>query len=574
MRMSSFIQQEKDEELLLLADHYAGDIYKQRRLEEESYSILDKTLNDPRLNLETVFTSWTGTAITVTTASISILSSCLIIFVILRSPTGLASIYHRLMLSLSCASILQSCAMAFTTLPMPTDMIYDQFDGLVLGNVSSCSFQAFCFNTGFHATTFYTIFLIYYYLFALHFCMSDATFSKYIEPVMHVFAVLFSLIVSILSWTFDLMHPSPLYPFCVTTSYPYWCKTKNDCLNGELSEGRVAILYSVSTLTLAIMSVNSLIALAVIVCSIYSREQKFKSWIQNNNIHKDENQRASIETAKNHFARTKNVIRQSFYYICAFMAVYIFPIINLFSDTSAKELPKILDNKVFQMAYVIIRPSQGTLYLLIFLYHKIWKLQKTYPSLSFFEGFKEVVFRRGEAQDKIVSRIELVVRDNARGNLHLAKDQEQDDDSSKVHSIDAVNNADYADHHFKIDTPQRASQVPKNNSVVEEKSYVKSIYGAEAGGSSASNIFSVLFGQNSSFGGSGYGGAAELSSSNSKQIYSGNGALKSDVSIDSNMFSTSTQSYRNKKKKCISSSSSSVYVSKEGFDSFDEDRAP
>jgi hypothetical protein len=460
--------------------------------------------------------------------------------------------------------------MAFTTLPMPTDMIYDQFDGLVVGNVSSCSFQAFCFNTGFHAITFYTIFLIYYYLCALHFCMSDATFSKYIEPVMHVFAVVFSLVVSILSWNFDLMHPSPLYPFCVTSAYPYWCKTEDDCLNGELSEGRVAILYSVSTLTIAIMSVNSLIALVIIVCSIYSREQKFKTWIQTNHNKKDKKQTAVIETAQNNFVQTKNVIRQSFYYISAFMAIYIFPIINLFSDASAEKLPKMLDSKVYQMAYVIIRPSQGTLYLLIFLYHKIWKLQETYPSLSLLEGFKEVVFRMGEAQERIVSRIDIVMRDNAKDNLRLADDQEQEEENVKAESIHVLKN-DEDDDYFKMDSPQRIPQTAKNHFEEEERSFEKSDYGAEAGGSSASNIFSILFGNNSSLDGRSGFHTGNVSTTTSKEIKSGGRPSKADVSVDSNMFSISTQSNRrNEEKSSISFASSSIYVSKE-CDSFDED---
>lgn len=346
---------------------------------------------------------------------------------------------------------------------------------------------------------------------------------------------------------------------------PIGARRKKIVLNGELSQGRVATLWSVSTLTLAFLSVSSLIALAVIVCSIYSRERNFRKWVHDNQQTND-NRQSSFDAAFNSFAQTKNVIRQSAYYIMAFMSVYIFPLVNLFADASAEELPKILDSKLFQMAYVILRPSQGTFYLIIFLYHKIWKLQRTYPTLSFMEGVKEVVFRRAESEDKIVSRLDLVVRDNARNNLQLAKDEQQDSveesmNDDNVMSIDVLNNKDKEDDDFKIDSPERMGRAPQQV-VADEGSYQKSIFGAEIGSSPSNNVISP-FGSYS-FDASRFN-KSDMSKSEGRPIGKG-------ISFGSgfSFFSNSTDTNRKKNDSAVLSSKSSVYVSK-GNESFEED---
>ena len=97
--------------------------------------------DDPRANVETIFTSLTGIVITIISASISIIASALVIYIILRSMKGLRkSVYHRIMFGMNAADILQSTAIAFTTLPMPKDMIYS-FKGVVIGNHTSCQFR-------------------------------------------------------------------------------------------------------------------------------------------------------------------------------------------------------------------------------------------------------------------------------------------------------------------------------------------------------------------------------------------------------------------------------------------------
>lgn len=77
----------------------------------------------------------------------------------------------------------------------------------------------------------------------------------------------------------------------------------------------------------------------------------------------------------------------------AYGAVYMFSLIWTASDVTGETLPSNITSPWFQVSYVVLHPSQGTLNLVIFLYHKIWKMQKQYPTLGFIEAMKSILKR-------------------------------------------------------------------------------------------------------------------------------------------------------------------------------------
>ena len=113
--------------------------------------------------------------------SLSVISSAMIIFVILRSRTRLSSIYHRIMIAMSIADIIGSLALALTTLPMPAtmtgyngaEMPFVEFlprvgsKALAFGNTQSCNAQGFCTTFGIATMFGYNVMLCVYYAFAL-----------------------------------------------------------------------------------------------------------------------------------------------------------------------------------------------------------------------------------------------------------------------------------------------------------------------------------------------------------------------------------------------------------------------
>lgn len=438
---------------------------------------------DPRLGVETLYTSVTGIAIATTTSLISIIASFTIMLVIFRSPVGLGSVYHRILFGMSAADILQSLAMALTTLPMPKDMIYEQFDDLlVLGNDTTCNIQGFMYICGFLSGTMFTTILCYYYLCAIHFRMKDVTFRRYVEPASYFFNFSFTIILAALTWEYDLIHPTPLHPFCTTSAYPYWCRTSDkECMSFSIRRGGQLILWPLSTIFFGVNALIILASLLIIVCSIYAGERKLRRYFksENNNMSRD------MKNAYwRDFTYTKSVVRQSLYYVSAFIAVYTFHFITSASDLSSDTLPPILASRWLQISYVILRPSQGTFNLMIFLYHKIWSLRRNLPTLGFFEALKEVLSKgnasdRSKSQDRIVSKIEIVMRDNALKNLQMAaggnggggggdsnvrheedKDEYYDDmeEESKYDSVDVI--MDKNDHDpYRIVTPVRNKKI-------------------------------------------------------------------------------------------------------------------
>jgi hypothetical protein len=395
-----------------------------------SYSdIYNKTLQDPRVDVETVYTSLIGISITATTATLSALSSIVIIYVISKSSKGFfGSVYHRIMVGMSMADILQSITMAFTTLPMPTDMIYDQFQGLIHGTEITCRIQGSIYLYGYLSGNTYIIFLLYYYYCAIHLNMADFRFRKYFEPILHAFSILFSLAIAIMCWTFDFIKPSPMYSFCTVSLYPYWCKGPDDCLSDERSYSRTAkVLSLITTFTLGITGMFGIVCLIIIVRSMYVRERSFlqEQNIMANETAKGTDDRIARQVAWDDFIYTKRVMRQSLYYVLAYLSAYIFPIIRTVAYFAGAQYPK---STWYQICFVLMRPSQGVLNLLIFLYHKIWKLQRQFPNLSYFEAMKSILFHGEKEEDKAISSIESVRRHDAIGNLQLAAASEDDEE--------------------------------------------------------------------------------------------------------------------------------------------------
>jgi hypothetical protein len=430
-----------------------------------SLGVYNTTLQDPRLDVETLFTSAAGLGIVSTTATLSTISSLVIIYIMSRSSVGIRTVYHRLMVGVSIADILQSFAMALTTLPMPTDMVYEQFEGLVVGTKKSCNIQGTVYMCGFLAGTCYNIFLTFYYLCAITFSMQDATFRKYFERTLHGLAITFSLIVSYASSNLKQIHPSPLYAFCVPTAYPYWCTTEEDCLSGGIWKGKVTVLWFVSSM----IGVVGILFLVIIICSVYIREKRIRSYMKSEFSHDNEENQIARQQVWNDFTYTISVAKQSLFYVMAYVAVYIFPVIQTTSDVTGETLPSNISSPFFQVAYVLLRPSQGTLNLMIFLHHKIWKLQKQNPAVSFSEALKSILLKGDRVQDKAISSVEIVMRDHARAeDSEEFLDEEEEEESCFDEFPIGVVNEDKAE--LTLDLGENPAEAPSAGTKVKDRS--------------------------------------------------------------------------------------------------------
>ena len=390
-------------------------------------ALYNKTLSDPRVSLETIYTSSIGIGITVTTASLSTLASILIIFIICRSITKTGSVYHRIMFGMSFYDIIQSLAMSFTTMPMPTDMIYEQFEGLIIGTQSSCRAQGFLFVCGSLSSLTYNVVLCWYYLCALHFQMTEDDIRKYVEPFFHILPFVVSLALSWLSLNYDLIHPSPYISFCMPMPYPYWCTDESDCLNREdYGSERSWILLRASSVVLGIMYSSAIISLVVVVLSVYKRERRFRRSANEVTTEEDAMNSWLIQEYRNDLVITKNAMKQSLYYIAALIAVYFVPIIRTMETVINEESFIIETSPVSQILHFLLRPSQGVFNLLIFVQAKVLLLRRERENACMPTSHLliAVILNGEEAEVTPISSLELVRRKEAINNLQDAPEIE------------------------------------------------------------------------------------------------------------------------------------------------------
>jgi len=141
----------------------------------------------------------TNTAlITVTTsATVSVLSSLTILYVVYRSERQFRSVYHRIITGIAFFDLISSLAIALTTIPMPKDVIYPFEGQRVYGTVETCEAQGFMITFGFLGSLCMSCGLSIFYASIIHFRMKDRKLRRCLEPTIHGFAWFTSLTVAV-----------------------------------------------------------------------------------------------------------------------------------------------------------------------------------------------------------------------------------------------------------------------------------------------------------------------------------------------------------------------------------------
>ena len=344
----------------------------------------------------------------------------------------MGSVYHRIMFGMSFFDIVQSLAMAFTTLPMPIDMIYDQFEGLIIGTEDSCKAQGFMYLIGSIAATTYNGMLCLYYLCALHLQLTDEIIKR-IEPAFHTLPFLVGLLVASLSLAFDLIKPSPLIPYCMTMPYPYWCTDESDCfLRDGIGSEKSADLLSIATNAFFCLGfLTIIVSLVVVVWSVYKREKMIRTAVNDVTAEVDGRSSSRVQAYRDDLEITKSAMWQSLYYVAALLAVFLVPLIRIFLGGPAVETSRFL-----QILHVLLRPSQGVFNLLIFVHQKIWALRRrrTHAYLTSRELLIAVVFCGDEAMEMTISSLELVRRQDIINNILAGVVSDTNDDDEMTGS--------------------------------------------------------------------------------------------------------------------------------------------
>jgi hypothetical protein len=366
-------------------------------------------LADDRIQVDTFYTSKAGVAIAATTGTISAISSFIIIYIMYKSKQGFKkSVYHRIMLGMSISDIIVSVAIAFTTLPMPKDMIYRQFEGLLVrGNISTCTAQGFFFMLGGSCTAAYIASLMLYYLFSIRYKKSEEEIAKRFEPWLHAIPIIYSISISSSLVAFEALNPTPFECWCTAMTIPYWCpSTPNDdscILRAKRGAYIVHHIMSVFFILIVVVSIGSL---AMIISGTYEQEKLLKFYLQS----VDRASRVNSDRVRFDYQDTWAISKQALAYFVAYASVNIFPVITLFLGKTN------LGTGAFPVFHLILRPLQGFFNLLIFSYHKVDNIQRAVPGTGFSTALHQVFFPSPteETPEFIVSSLSIVRRDFER----------------------------------------------------------------------------------------------------------------------------------------------------------------
>ncbi len=383
---------------------------------------------DPRAHIETFITSSIGIAITSINAAASVTGSFVIIMIILRSGCKLGTVYHRILFCISVSDIIQSFAIALTTLPMPSDMIYEQFGGVVAGTKASCDAQGFLVILGATSSCLLHSVLCIYYLCSVCFKMNNKRFGKVLEAPLYIMSYTFSLFIAVTALTKGQINPSPTrVPWCANARYPWWCD--NEIPNCAYERGNYDGAINALNLTqILLLSSASLVVLsmAAIVCYVNYQERSIiralnqsSSFVPSNdeqecdsgseqNSRRRRNHQRGLRLWKKNMQFTKDAVLSALLYNIAFFATWHYAL-HRFLRYLFYPKKEIVQSEVVQILRLIFRPLQGVFNMVIFIHHKIRNVRTHRPQTSRWKAFRELLDSENHPE-YIVSNLTMVKR--------------------------------------------------------------------------------------------------------------------------------------------------------------------
>jgi hypothetical protein len=121
---------------------------------------------------------------------------------------------------------------------------------------------------------------------------------------------------------------------------------------------------------------------------------------------------------KKNMIHTRDAMISALLYSIIFLAVWHYPLIRIFRAKSDALL-------IEEILRILLRPSQGTLNLLVFIYHKVRNFKNHDPMLSGCQALKKV-FSSSIDPEFVVSNLTLVGRHEQLGNLNYVYNRHAD----------------------------------------------------------------------------------------------------------------------------------------------------
>ncbi len=301
--------------------------------------------------------------------SLSFASSALIVvYITLRSKQKCTTIYHRVMVGLSCADMVASAAMAVTFLPSPKEVPSIQGPAAIIsgsGSTHTCDAQGVLFSFGIFTAFSYNCMLCIYYCLAIAFRLREQKIKKYFEPFLHLIPITLGLYFSIGSLAYNLFNQEPFTPWCDFHALACeahlkdaWCEvapnascvnTSEQCYRGNMK----AYIRILNARKIVIRVLIVLIALSFIMCILrvyWTEHQIHELYKIDALIHRNIRE---IRKAQNSHDNTKVIVVQALAYSVAFGFMLLFIILREILPDNTRRAP------VVTFGFFFFLPLQG-----------------------------------------------------------------------------------------------------------------------------------------------------------------------------------------------------------------------
>ena len=210
----------------------------------------------------------TFTILQMTSASISVLASAALIFMIFRSHKKLSTPLHRLLLGLSICDFIASLALSFGSTLSPPDHI----GWHASGNMTLCRMQGFIHFCSQNASPLYNCSLCLYYLIEIKYTSLQQYLAK-IEVCLHVMPFLLALIFGIMILSMDEFQPA--WTSChVVSVHPIECRfdPEVEC-EGGLKDHRT-FTYVYTFVFMVIVPLTIIVSMSMIYREVSAQEER------------------------------------------------------------------------------------------------------------------------------------------------------------------------------------------------------------------------------------------------------------------------------------------------------------
>ena len=407
-----------------------------------------------------------GVIIPTITGLVSAISSFIIVIVILNSGRNTA--YHRIMFLMSVCDIMSSLALSMTTLPMPSDAIY-HFEGMTLGNTSTCTIQGFIQTFGTGMTLSMNGVLNVYYLCSFKFKIDEQTFKKRFEPILLILSLGFAGPPLVAFAYHGMFNPTPFESWCTVTYYPHECNYLEDveCIRGDVGFDGMGKFRFMLLGAFLIFLLGLFITMALIVWTFYKTERAFtmlerspnapKSEIGEQVIEDDSSKTApnssmsESQQAQEQYLLTKTLAKQASLYICAFLFTWVFTALTFVRVNN--ETATLGEFRSIQMLKLIFQPLQGFYNMSIFLYLHIYHIQKMDAEISSWHALLIIMRDPGCVPQILISQIGMLEEKNGDpvSDSDILEEADVFDDYSNEDGVSSSNEHPDDQEHSTID---------------------------------------------------------------------------------------------------------------------------